>query len=165
MVGIWARCRRVGCFASYVAFALTLLPIALVNIETMMIYDRHVFPAAVLFLAMSFGRPAMHWYDGLIGAAIWFAVPWAIREYRWRTAERDDFGLGCVKLLGAVGAFVGWKGALATLFGAAFVGALWGSARGLVRRDENPMTTEIGFAPFMAIASVAWLVIGPELKL
>jgi leader peptidase (prepilin peptidase)/N-methyltransferase len=70
-------------------------------------------------------------------------------------------GLGDVKLLAMIGAFLGWKAVLVTVF----VGALGGSLVGLalmalkLKRREDP----IPFGPFLAVGAVSALFAGPEL--
>lgn len=39
--------------------------------------------------------------------------------------KKETMGFGDVKFVGAIGAFCGWKGALFTIFGGAFVGLAW----------------------------------------
>jgi leader peptidase (prepilin peptidase)/N-methyltransferase len=39
--------------------------------------------------------------------------------------RREAMGFGDVKYLGALGAFVGWKGAVFAMFGGAMLGCLW----------------------------------------
>jgi len=100
-------------------------------------------------------------FDAATGAAVGAAVPYAVIViYRWlRGAE--GMGLGDVKLLAMIGAFLGWRGVLLTLGLAATAGALLGLtliALGRGRRD-----TELPFGTFLAFAAMIVLFAGNRL--
>ncbi|MDI3280493.1 MAG: prepilin peptidase [Bacillota bacterium] len=74
-----------------------------------------------------------------------------------RLASRGGVGWGDVKLLGMIGAFLGWPGALLVLFGAALAGSLVGLAgiaAGRLRwRDPLP------FGPFLSTAALLFVLL------
>jgi leader peptidase (prepilin peptidase)/N-methyltransferase len=39
--------------------------------------------------------------------------------------KKEAMGFGDVKFVGAIGAFIGWQGAVAAVFGGAIIGTLW----------------------------------------
>ena len=113
--------------------------------------------------------------DGLVGlfvasgGLVWFII---VCE---SVLKREVMGFGDVKLLGAVGVFCGWKGAILTLFFGAIVGVIW-VLSGLVYRwltfSEMPgalpaevaegepapvanFRTLVPFGPMLSIAAVA----------
>ncbi|MFA5410402.1 MAG: prepilin peptidase [Candidatus Omnitrophota bacterium] len=66
--------------------------------------------------------------------------------------ETESMGGGDVKLLAAIGAFLGWQRALMTFFLAPFFGAVIGIINLLVKKDHT-----IPYGPFLAIAAVVSL--------
>jgi leader peptidase (prepilin peptidase) / N-methyltransferase len=73
----------------------------------------------------------------------------------------EAMGGGDVKLMGMVGSFLGWKGALLTLM----LGALSGSVVGglLVFLKRHKMDNVIPFGPFLAAGAVAAAFYGPDI--
>jgi Flp pilus assembly protein protease CpaA len=121
-------------------------------------------------------RPAPHHRvaalaRGLVGAAVGYAVPLAIRAYSGLRGRPEPLGLGVVKLLGAIGAYLGWLGALATLFGGTAVGlvvvvVLVGAAARQNEDAAEPLTapTHLEFGPYLAIAAVGYIVLAPWVR-
>ena len=82
----------------------------------------------------------------------------------WTTGgqfPREAMGIGDVKLIAAIGTFVGWHGVLFTIAAGSFIGA----AIGLVTISLGRFTRsqKIPFGPHLAIAAVIWLFWGQEL--
>jgi leader peptidase (prepilin peptidase)/N-methyltransferase len=76
---------------------------------------------------------------------------------------REAMGLGDVKLIAAIGAFVGWQGILFTIATASFLGAAFGiTAIALGKRERS---ARIPFGPYLALAAVIWLFWGDGLVL
>ncbi len=74
---------------------------------------------------------------------------------------REAMGFGDVKFLACIGAFLGWKGVLFSLFAGSIVGALLGVATLLLTRGRSG--GKIPFGPYLAFGSLLWLLCGPEL--
>lgn len=89
------------------------------------------------------------------GAAIGFfaftALQWGYRRFR----GRDGLGSGDARLLGAIGAWVGWQGLPSILVYAGISGLLWSVVR--ARRGETiAFHTRLAFGPHLCLA--AWFV-------
>lgn len=72
---------------------------------------------------------------------------------------REAMGLGDVKFMGLVGAFLGWKGILFTLFSASIIGSFVAVLMILVKRRE--WAARIPFGPYLALGATLWVFIGP----
>ena len=99
--------------------------------------------------------------------------------YFW-LRSREGVGMGDVWLLGMVGAFMGWPGAVFTLF----VGSILGSVGGLVsalsggapaapvaenaagagETETSVLRTEVPFGPFLALAAGVFALFQPQIK-
>ena len=79
------------------------------------------------------------------------------------TFPREAMGFGDVKLIAAIGTFVGWRGALFTIAAGSFIGAAFGLVGLSLRRWTR--SQKIPFGPYLAIATVIWLFWGQALGL
>jgi leader peptidase (prepilin peptidase)/N-methyltransferase len=113
-------------FAIYAAFCFVMVVVAFIDIDHKLILDKLTLPSIAIFYGLSFLLPDQHWYDGLVGAVIGYGLPWTIGEVYWLIANRDGLGLGDSKLLAVIGALLGARGVVASLFGGAVLGAVIG---------------------------------------
>jgi leader peptidase (prepilin peptidase)/N-methyltransferase len=74
---------------------------------------------------------------------------------------REAMGLGDVKLIAAIGTFVGWQGILFTIAGGSFLGAAFGIAAIALGKRER--SAKIPFGPYLAMAAIIWLFWGDPL--
>lgn len=116
---------------------------------------------------------ARTWRDGLalgaLGAAagsvplylVRAAGTWWFRR-RGRIGPEDyAMGLGDIKFIAALGAFLGWPGALFCIGGGAFLGVL--VAVPLMALGRRSLLDRIPFGPYLAAAGLLWLLWGPRL--
>jgi len=81
----------------------------------------------------------------LCGLATGAGITWAVRAVGTIAFRKEAMGLGDVKFMGAIGAFVGWDGALLTLLLGSVLGAVFGTVHRLRSGDSL-----ICFGPFLA---------------
>lgn len=74
---------------------------------------------------------------------------------------REAMGFGDVKFLACIGAFLGWKGVLFSLFAGSMVGAVVGIMMMIVTRGRSG--GRIPFGPYLALGAVLWVFLGPQL--
>jgi leader peptidase (prepilin peptidase)/N-methyltransferase len=77
------------------------------------------------------------------------------------TLPREAMGFGDVKFLACIGAFLGWKGVLFSLFGGSIIGAVIGVATLVITRGRSG--GRIPFGPYLALGALLWLICGQEL--
>lgn len=116
--------------------------------------DRLTLPLGALGLALAAWRSGGVPLAQLAGAGAGFAVFWALGEAHFRLRGIEGLGQGDAKLLGAAGAWLGWRD-LPLVVLAAALGALAAVA---LRRAGRPRNPEIAFGPWLALAFMAlWL--------
>jgi len=71
---------------------------------------------------------------------------------------REAMGLGDVKFMSAIGAFIGWQGVVFSLMVSSMIGAAVGLVLILIRRRE--FSSRMPYGPYIALAAVIWLFIG-----
>jgi len=74
------------------------------------------------------------------------------------TLPREVLGMGDVKLMAAVGAFLGWKAVLFTLFASSLIGSVAGICLILLRKQE--LSSRIPYGPYIALGTYLWMIGG-----
>ena len=92
-----------------------------------------------------------------LGAAVLLAVRWA-----WKRATGvEGMGLGDVKMLAMIGAFLGWRQVWPVLFFASMAGAAVGIALTVAR--ARSLQSRLPFGTFLAVAAFAASLVGDRL--
>jgi len=101
------------------------------------------------------------WKDALVGVLLGGGVLYAIAGayYLWRREE--GMGMGDVKMLAMIGAFLGWKAVLVTLVLSSFAGAIIGVA--LMAAQRGTMKFALPFGTFLAIGAIVAMFVGKPL--
>jgi len=80
--------------------------------------------------------------DGLVGLLAGSGLVLWIALLAEAVLKKEAMGFGDVKFVGAIGAFTGWQGAVAAVFGGAVIGTLWFALallwQGLFRKAKPP---------------------------
>ena len=74
---------------------------------------------------------------------------------------REAMGLGDVKFMGAIGAFIGWPGVIFSLMISSVIGALVGVTLIVMRRRQ--WSSRMPYGPYIALAAVIWVFAGKEI--
>jgi len=92
------------------------------------------------------------WRSSLIGLLAGGGILWAIAEIYYRMRGEEGLGMGDVKMLSMIGAFLGWKLMLVTLVLASFSGSIVGAVV-LVARKES-LKYALPFGTFLALGAI-----------
>jgi leader peptidase (prepilin peptidase)/N-methyltransferase len=98
--------------------------------------------------------------DALIGAVACSLALWAMGEAVSRVLGKEALGFGDVKMVAMMGAFLGWRLTLVSLFLASFLGSLIGLAIVAILRDRDYL---IPLGSFLAIGGLAAATFGEPL--
>ncbi|WP_404413318.1 A24 family peptidase [Vreelandella aquamarina] len=139
----------------------TLLTMAVIDLRTQLLPDILTLPllwAGLLYqlLFQPIMLPA-----AVIGAMTGYLVLWSVYWLFRLVTGKDGMGYGDFKLLAALGAWVGWQTLPLVLIIAAGLGALFGIAWQLVRKDQRGMP--MPFGPFLALGGWVALLMGDSL--
>jgi leader peptidase (prepilin peptidase)/N-methyltransferase len=74
---------------------------------------------------------------------------------------REAMGLGDVKFMGAIGAFIGWQGVMFSLMISSMIGAAVGVTLIALRRRE--WSSRMPYGPYIALAATIWIFGGKKL--
>jgi leader peptidase (prepilin peptidase)/N-methyltransferase len=131
-----------------------------IDLEHQILPNSITLPAIAIGVLLSLIAPP-GWKDALIGVVlgggILYAIAWGY--YLWRREE--GMGMGDVKMLAMIGAFLGWKAVLVTLVLSSFAGAFIGL--GLMAVQRGTMKYALPFGTFLAIGAVVAMFVGEPL--
>ena len=74
---------------------------------------------------------------------------------------REAMGLGDVKFMAAIGAFLGWPAVFFSLIVSSFIGSLVGVT--LVVLQKRALSSRLPYGPYIAVAAALWVFAGPEI--
>jgi leader peptidase (prepilin peptidase)/N-methyltransferase len=140
-----------------------------IDIDHMILPDGITIGGAILGIVLSAIVPELHGkvsaveglLTGLIGAAVGGGMLWAIAGIGTFIFKKPAMGMGDVKLMAAIGAFMGWTATIFTLMMSSLIGAIFGLA--LVIGKGKEMQSRIPYGPFLAMAAVVWILWGPAI--
>lgn len=96
--------------------------------------------------------PVLSLVDAAFGAAAGSGALWLVSELYLRLRKREGMGMGDVKMMLMVGAFLGLKRTLLTIFAGSLLGSVLGIAFILMRRKDS--TYELPFGTFLGLAAL-----------
>ena len=164
------------------AFTAALLLITFVDLDHRFIPDEVSLPGIVIGLAASFLPEGIAPLDALAGVLVGGGILWLVAWSYERLTGIEGMGLGDVKLLALIGAFLGWQAIPVVLIVASVTGSFAGfaviatrswraAARRIVRRHgvlalgpflrRAARRTEIPFGPFLALGAMLSLYAPP----
>jgi leader peptidase (prepilin peptidase)/N-methyltransferase len=148
-------------FGVYALFVAALIVISFIDLDHQIIPDVISLPGipiGVLFSALGSGVPLV---DSVLGAVLGGGLLYAVAFAYHAWTGREGMGGGDIKLLAMIGAFLGWRGVLVTLFLGSFTGALIGTGVILARGADARLP--IPFGPFLALGGLCALFFGDSL--
>lgn len=138
-------------------FGWALLTLAALDLRHFWLPDRIVLPLGIAGLAINMAGIGPGTLPAAIGAATGFGVLWAIGAAYQAVRKRRGLGGGDPKLLGAIGAWVGWMPLPFVLLGAALLGIVL-ILLDRLRGTKVEATTRVAFGALLAAAAwPAWI--------
>jgi len=142
-----------------------------VDFEHLIIPDRVTLGGIFAGIILSLLFPSLHntqshlsaLYHSIIGAVSGWVILWIIGFIGKLIFQKEAMGFGDVKLIGAIGAFLGWKAVIFTIVVSSFFGALVGSI--LVLSKCKKMQSRIPYGPYLSLAAILWIFWGEKLWL
>ena len=101
------------------------------------------------------------WFDSLLGILLGAGILYGIAAAYYAVRREEGLGMGDVKMLAMIGAFLGWKAVLVTLILSSFSGALVGI--GLIAFSRGGMRLALPFGTFLSLGALAAMLVGEPL--
>lgn len=136
----------------------SLLVLSVIDLELMIIPDRFSLGLIVLGLAFSWLNPnfdSVGWgrfWQSLLGAGVGFFGMLAVALLGLVLFKKEALGGGDVKLMGGIGAFIGWQGVITTVVFASVLGLLY-SVFLMIFKGKNKGDA-IPFGPFLSAGAL-----------
>jgi leader peptidase (prepilin peptidase)/N-methyltransferase len=141
-------------------FGCAMIALALIDLEHFILPDRITLPGIAIGLLV---QPLVKWVSlpwALVGAAAGAGIILAMNAIWLAIRGVQGFGLGDVKMLAMIGAFLGLSGVVVTLFLGALLGSLTGIA--LMARRRIQLQSKLPFGFFLSIGALAALFYGRD---
>jgi leader peptidase (prepilin peptidase)/N-methyltransferase len=134
-----------------VLFACALIVLFITDLQHKILPNSITLPGIVAGFVFSFFLPP-GWMSSLIGLIVGGGFLWAMAEAYYRLRGQEGLGMGDVKLLAMIGAFLGWKLVLLTLVFASLTGSLAGGL--LIASGRGGMKYALPFGTFLAVGAL-----------
>ncbi len=142
------------------SFACAMIVLFVIDLQHRILPNRITIPGIVAgFLSSLFVEPG--WLSSLLGIALGGGLLLAVSEAYYRVRHEEGLGMGDVKMLAMIGAFLGWKAVLLTLLLASVIGSLVGVAILILRKES--LKYALPFGTFLAAAALVAAVAGDPL--
>jgi leader peptidase (prepilin peptidase)/N-methyltransferase len=146
--------------ASRLVLGCALIVLFAIDLEHHLLPNAITLPGIVVgFVFSFFAEPG--WMASLIGLVAGGGVLFGVAEAYYRIRHEEGLGMGDVKMLAMVGAFLGWKLTLVTLMLASLSGSLIGLL--LIVSGRGGMKYALPFGTFLALGAAAAATVGPQL--
>lgn len=121
----------------------------------------HIITFPVMAAGFALSALAGRWLDSLLGIVVGYGVLEGIFWIWWWLRKEEALGGGDPPMLGMIGAFLGWRMTVLTMFFGSVAGSIFGVALIAFRRGH--MKSLIPFGCFLAIGAAIAATIGPAL--
>jgi leader peptidase (prepilin peptidase)/N-methyltransferase len=146
-------------FTHAVIFISVMIVVSVIDIQLMIIPDVINFSMILLAPLAAYFHPELTLDSSVLGIIFGGLGLYAIAATYLFLRGEEGMGLGDVKLLAAIGGWVGYQGLIPTVIGGSLVGSLAGLGLMLYSRTTD-LKTAIPFGPFLALGAVAYLLFG-----
>ena len=143
------------------AFVAAMVALIFIDFDHQILPNSITLPGTALALALAGPRAEIALPDALMGALLGAGLLFLVSEVYFRLRKVEGLGFGDVKMMGMVGAFVGWKGVLLTLFLGSLSGTLAGVA--VMAAEKGGLKTKLPFGTFLGMGAIATLYLGERL--
>jgi leader peptidase (prepilin peptidase)/N-methyltransferase len=145
----------------YYFFISTLIVITFIDIDHRIIPDVITLPGIPVFCLSTFAIHEISFKDSLLGLLAGGGSLYIVGLAYYLLKKKEGMGGGDIKLLAMIGALLGWKGVLFTIFVSSALGTIVGFILILSRKKD--MTLAIPFGPFLSIAAISYIFFGEQL--
>ncbi len=145
---------------SQLVFGCALIVLFAIDLEHHLLPNVITLPGIAVGLAFSVVT-GPGWVASVLGALLGGGSLWLIAEVYYRVRHEEGLGMGDVKMLAMIGAFIGWKLTLVTLMMASIAGSVVGILLIAARRGD--MKYALPFGTFLAMGAALAATVGPGL--
>lgn len=160
LIALYAFGLSASALVHFIFFSV-LITITFIDIDHRIIPDVISLPGIPLFFLLSLAVPTVTWQDSALGIVAGGGSLWLVAWLYERLTGKMGMGGGDIKLLGMMGAFIGWKGVLFTIFFSSLTGSVIGLSIMLIQKGN--MKLAIPYGPFLATGGAVYTLFGAQL--
>lgn len=142
-------------------FVFALIALTFIDFDTQLLPDDITLPLLWLGLIFNLNTGFTDIKSAVIGALAGYLILWSIYWLFKLITGKEGMGYGDFKLLAAIGAWFGWQMLPAVILLSSVLGAVIGIS--LIVFAKRGREVPMPFGPFLAIAGIAALFLGPQL--
>lgn len=143
---------------SRLIFGCALIVLFAIDLEHHLLPNVITLTGIVIGFLLSFTTDQPGWRSSLIGIVAGGGVLFVIAEVYYRVRHEEGLGMGDVKMLAMMGAFLGWPLAVLSLMIASVAGTIIGI--GLIVTGRGTMKYALPFGTFLAIGAAVSAAVG-----
>jgi leader peptidase (prepilin peptidase)/N-methyltransferase len=143
-------------------FGFLLLAMTFIDLDTQFLPDDLTYPLLWLGLIVNLDGALVPLRDAVLGAVAGYMALWSVNALYKLVRKHDGMGNGDFKLLGALGAWMGWQMLPAIILLSSVVGAVIGILMIALRKQDSE--TRIPFGPYLTGAGLLAMLYGPQIK-
>jgi leader peptidase (prepilin peptidase)/N-methyltransferase len=148
-------------FVCELAFVAAMVALVFIDFDHQILPNSITLPGAAIGLALAGPRAEISFVDAALGALLGAGLLFLVAEAYFRLRKVEGLGMGDVKMMAMVGAYVGWKGVLLTLFLGSLSGTFVGVA--VMASSKGGLRTKLPFGTFLGMGAIATVYIGERL--
>lgn len=156
---VWAT-PDVALMVSRLTLVCVLIALFGIDLEHQILPNSITLPGIIIGLIFS-AVAAPGWKDAVLGVLLGGGLLYGIAAAYYLVRREEGLGMGDVKMLAMIGAFLGWKAVLVTLVLSSFSGAIVGV--GLIAAQRGGMRVALPFGTFLALGALAAMLVGDPL--
>ena len=142
-------------------FGFLLLAMTFIDLDTQFLPDDLTYPLLWLGLLVNLNGAIVPLRDAVIGAVAGYMALWSVNALYKLVRKHDGMGNGDFKLLGALGAWMGWQMLPSIILLSSVVGAAIGLL--MIALRNHTSETRIPFGPYLTGAGLLAMLYGPQI--
>ena len=143
------------------ALVAALLVVTFIDMDHQIIPDVITYPGIVIGFVSSFFLSRITYRQSLMGIILGGGILLLVALGYHFLTKKEGMGGGDIKLLAMIGAFLGWKATIFTIFVGSVVGTVIGMVVAL--RTQGGRKTAVPFGPFLSLGALLFLFFGQEI--
>jgi leader peptidase (prepilin peptidase)/N-methyltransferase len=139
-----------------------------IDLDYLVIPDALTIGGVVAGISLSYLIPSLQGKEDAVDAMIRSALSasvaggflWLVAKVASWLLQKEAMGIGDVKLLAALGAFLGWQSLPFILAVSSLIGTIIGI--GILKQRKQKLGIKVPFGPYLALAALLWLLGGAK---
>lgn len=142
----------------YLIFVFGLVTVTFIDLDHMILPDSFTLSGIVIGLIGGLLNPDRSFMDAFFGVLMGGGFLWAIAYAYWLLTKREGMGGGDIKLLGWIGAVLGWKAIPFVIMASSLIGSVVGLI--VAVRSKDGLKAAIPFGPYLALGAILYFLGG-----